>query len=450
MDDGKDNQQQQEEDSWTQWTCDELTPALCELRCQEGLVWVDGFPIHYWQYTADYNILESTSEEHHTNNDEVAVTKSPIIVIHGGPGFPHNYLLPLRQQACRGRPIIFYDQAGCGKSIVPSTTPTTTISTTFSGKTSAADNNKEAKYNPASNINTHDFPWLLDPHYYATKELPTLIQHLGLQQYHLVGHSWGTIIAQLYALEEYPGIQSLTLLGPISDTRLMEQAMWDTTTGNLGTLPPFVQRQIQYLQANSLFNSKEYLAIDQVLRERFICRTVPWPDCFTEAQDTQNLAIQHAMRGPSMFANGGLLSHFNITSQLIGSPLATLPIKLMAGQYDIIQPVVLHALHRNLPLSEITILTESGHAMMIDEPAATNSQLDDFLTRVEKGNFIPHKPSSSDTIHWTWVAERWWPLAVTFLLSLVLGFVLAQTLLKQRQRTTTSTTMRRKGYQPVP
>ena len=38
--------------------------------------------------------------------------KTPIIIIHGGPGFTHNYLIPLKLLAEFGHPVVFYDQAG--------------------------------------------------------------------------------------------------------------------------------------------------------------------------------------------------------------------------------------------------------------------------------------------------------------------------------------------------
>merc|ERR1712000_337301 len=42
--------------------------------------------------------------------------KPPVIALHGGPAFTHNYMLPLKLLALSGYPVIFYDQAGCGES----------------------------------------------------------------------------------------------------------------------------------------------------------------------------------------------------------------------------------------------------------------------------------------------------------------------------------------------
>ncbi len=43
--------------------------------------------------------------------------RTPLVLVHGGPGFPHNYLLSLKALS-DDRPVIFYDQLGCGESQV--------------------------------------------------------------------------------------------------------------------------------------------------------------------------------------------------------------------------------------------------------------------------------------------------------------------------------------------
>ena len=80
------------------WKCDDLVVS-------EGAVRIRGIDVRYWKY-------ESSRPGY---GGGVA-----IVAVHGGPGFRHNYMLPLRQQACRGRPVYFYDQVGCGKSSINS------------------------------------------------------------------------------------------------------------------------------------------------------------------------------------------------------------------------------------------------------------------------------------------------------------------------------------------
>jgi pimeloyl-ACP methyl ester carboxylesterase len=45
--------------------------------------------------------------------------KFPVLLLHGGPGAPHDYIESLEALAETGRPVIFYDQIGCGNSDHP-------------------------------------------------------------------------------------------------------------------------------------------------------------------------------------------------------------------------------------------------------------------------------------------------------------------------------------------
>ena len=72
------------------WTCDEiLGDSLCDLTVVEDTVKVNGVDMFYWVYQ------KSTPTE-------ASDSKLPVIMINGGPGFPHNYLLPLKQTAWSG------------------------------------------------------------------------------------------------------------------------------------------------------------------------------------------------------------------------------------------------------------------------------------------------------------------------------------------------------------
>lgn len=86
----------------------------------------------------------------------------PVIAMHGGPSFTHNYMIPLKLLARKGYPVIFYDQAGCGASFYPK------------------DNSK--------------YPELFTIKYYV-EEAHALVKGLNLQSYSVYGSSWGSILA---------------------------------------------------------------------------------------------------------------------------------------------------------------------------------------------------------------------------------------------------------------
>lgn len=76
-------------------TLDNLIGDTSHILCEESSFVINGLTVQTWIY---YN--------------PKVQQKPPIIVIHGGPGFTHNYLLPLKLLAEFGYPLVFYDQAG--------------------------------------------------------------------------------------------------------------------------------------------------------------------------------------------------------------------------------------------------------------------------------------------------------------------------------------------------
>ena len=42
--------------------------------------------------------------------------RTPLVILHGGPGASHDYTLRMTMLSERGRPVVHYDQLGCGRS----------------------------------------------------------------------------------------------------------------------------------------------------------------------------------------------------------------------------------------------------------------------------------------------------------------------------------------------
>ena len=100
--------------------------------------------------------------------------KSPLLCLHGGPGSGHFYLEPLEALAETGRRVILYDQLGCGNSDVPEDLSTYTVSL-------------------------------------YVDEVTAVRKALGLESLHILGHSWGGMLAMEYALTQPDGLRSLIL-----------------------------------------------------------------------------------------------------------------------------------------------------------------------------------------------------------------------------------------------
>jgi proline iminopeptidase len=136
----------------------------------------------------------------------------PAVVLHGGPGAHHDYLLPGFDALARGRELIYYDQRGGGRSPVSRETP-------VGWKEQVAD-------------------------------LEDLRQQWGLERLTLAGYSWGGLLALLYATEFPHRVERLALVSPAPawrDARLEFERRFAE-----GNLAPELQRQRSALRESGL------------------------------------------------------------------------------------------------------------------------------------------------------------------------------------------------------
>jgi proline iminopeptidase len=104
---------------------------------------------------------------------------TPLLLLHGGPGAAHYYLLPLGALADE-RPVIYYDQLGCGKSDCPQDTAIYTIQR-------------------------------------SVDEVDAVRRALSLQEVILYGHSWGSMLAIEYLCQgRGSGVRKLVLAGALA------------------------------------------------------------------------------------------------------------------------------------------------------------------------------------------------------------------------------------------
>ena len=155
-------------------------------------------------------------------------TATPLLLLHGGPGAPSYYLAPLRQLADE-RPIIFYDQLGCGRS----------------------DRPKEASL------------WQLGR---FVEELGQVRSALGLKKVHILGHSWGsTLVVEYLLTQQVTGVESLILSGPaLSTPRWLED-----TTRLVESLPAEVQATLKRHEGDGTTDSEEYEQATQEFNRRY-------------------------------------------------------------------------------------------------------------------------------------------------------------------------------------
>ena len=267
----------------------------------------------------------------------------PLLTLHGGPGAAHDYLEPLGELAASGRRVVFYDQLGCGRSDRP--------------------------HRPSM--------WTVG---LFVEEVDAVRRALGLDRVHLLGQSWGGMLAMEYAATGLEGVESLTVA---SSPASMEQ--WVAEANRLrAELPREVQDTLLAHETAGTTQDPAYQAAVRVYYRRYVCRLDPWPDCVnrTFAQLAADPEVYHTMNGPSEFHVTGTLRDWSIVDRL---DRITVPTLVTSGRYDEATPAIAETVRRGIRGSEWVRFEDSSHTAHVEEPERYRRVLGAFLSRVERG-----------------------------------------------------------------
>ncbi len=265
----------------------------------------------------------------------------PIVLLHGGPGVPSDYLEPLELLASDGREVIRYDQLGCGRSDHPD-----------------------------------DPSFMRVEHFLA--ELAKVREALDLDRVHLYGQSWGGMLALEAALSGASGIASLVLSNAPASMPL-----WVAETTRLRReLPIPIQLILDEHEQAGTTDSPAYQEAMMAFYQRHVCRLDAWPDCLLRSFSAmeQDPRVYQAMCGPSEFHITGSLRDWDVSDRLGEIRQPTL---VIGGRFDEATPAITEALHRGILGSEWVVLEECSHLCHLEEPDAYCRLLGAFLQRVE-------------------------------------------------------------------
>ena len=209
-------------------------------------------------------------------------TGLPLLVVHGGPGLPHNYLRSLERLA-NEREVIFWDQLGCGNSECPSNTELWTMQR-------------------------------------SVAEMDAVLQALGLDRFHVFGNSWGGMMAQQYVLDATSATVSLTISNSIASIPRFS----DMVARLKSELDPATQSAIERHEAAGTTHAAEYQDAIRTWNETYLCRVRPWPTELLEAFRNMGTEIFETMFGPSDFHIVGTIRNWDVFDRLAEITLPTL------------------------------------------------------------------------------------------------------------------------------
>lgn len=274
---------------------------------------------------------------------DLASGRLPLVVAHGGPGCTHDYVDSFKDLAEHGWPVVHYDQLGNGRS------------THLRG---------------------------IDPGFWTVAlfldELNNLLRHLGIDQYVLLGQSWGGMLGAEHGVRQPAGLRGLIIANSPASMALWREA----AAGLRAELPPEVQATLARHEAAGTTDSPEYRAASQVFYARHVCRVQPLPAevARTFAAIDADPTVYHAMNGPTEFHVIGSLRDWSVIERLGRIQVPTL---LISGRHDEATPACVEPFDRLIPDVRWRIFENSSHMPHVEEREACMATVAIFLAEVE-------------------------------------------------------------------
>ena len=252
--------------------------------------------------------------------------KKPLVLLHGGPGSTHNYFEVLDRIAEEdGRQLVMYDQIGCGNSYVE---------------------NRPDLWN--SKV------WI--------EELIELRKHLGLDEIHLLGQSWGGMQTLEYVCNYKPeGLKSIIL-----SSTLPASWLWaEEAQRMIAQMPQDMQDAIKKATGSGDYSSPEYQAAEAEYMRQHCAGEVTEndPECLRRPKKAGRESYVVGW-GPNEFTPLGTLKDYDVIDQLgdIKEPAL-----IINGGNDLCTPYVAKFMYDRIPNSEWELFRTCRHMCFVED-----------------------------------------------------------------------------------
>jgi proline-specific peptidase len=265
----------------------------------------------------------------------------PLLILHGGPGAASYYLEPFAERLAQRRPVVVYDQLGCGRSEKP------------------------------------DDPslWTFDR---ACQEVDDVRHGLGLERCHLLGQSWGGWLSIEYLTRGADGIESAVF----ASTSASIPQFVDEARRLIREMPEPARTTLIELSARGAYDDPSYKdAVAQFYR-RHLCRLDPYPEAIERTlAELDGNQVYLTMNGPTEFDVIGSLRTWDRTTDL---GRITMPTLATVGRHDEITPACSQTIVDGIPDARMVVFEQSGHFSHEEEPERYVAVVADFLDCVDR------------------------------------------------------------------
>jgi len=272
---------------------------------------------------------------------------APLVIVHGGPGASHDYFLPYLLPLARHNRLVFIDERGSGRS-----------------------------------------QKLSDPSGYTVEnmveDVEDVRQALKLGRISLLGHSFGGVLAEAYALKYQRNLTHLILCSTFPSTREMN-LVFERMKENM---TPELRKRINDLEQAGLFGhgsdyEKNRYPNDYMIAAwgeayfPYLYQNNPDPNYDPIAAGAVSWDLYREMWGSDgEFVIDGNLKSVEYADRLPGIETPTL---IVAGDHDECDPSLSEEMHQEIAGSKLVILPKSGHMTFVDQPDLFLNAVDGFL-----------------------------------------------------------------------
>ena len=271
----------------------------------------------------------------------------PLVIVHGGPGASHDYFLPHLIPLARTNRLVFIDERGSGRS-----------------------------------------EKLDDPKQYTVEgmvaDLEAVRRALALGRINLLGHSFGGVVAQAYALEHPDQLKHLVLASTFHSTK----ALNDVFVKMKEKMSPELRARIDAMEKAGLYGQgKDYRKgryTDDYMTAAWGEGYFPYlyqrkPDAGYDPLATGSMSwdLYREMWGShGEFVIDGNLKSVEYADRL---PSIKVPTLITVGDHDESDPSIARDMNRLIKGSKLVVLPDSGHMTFVDQPVLFRRAVDDFV-----------------------------------------------------------------------
>lgn len=281
--------------------------------------------------------------------------KMKILLLNGGPGATHEYFECFENfLPAEGIEIIYYDQLGCGNSQDP------------------------------KDSSLFDLARYVDEVEQVRKAL-----QLNKENFYLLGHSWGGILAMEYALKYQDNLKGVIISNMMSDA--VEYGKYADEVLAI-QMDPAILNEVRALEAKKEYSNPKYM---ELLQSHFYTQHVlrlplnEWPEPVNRSFAKMNQDLYVTMQGPSEFGIAGKLATWSVKNQL---NQIKVPALVVGAAHDTMDPNHMKWMSETLPNGTYLFCPNGSHMSMYDDQERYFKGLIHFMKGVNNGktkNIVP-------------------------------------------------------------